>query len=321
MQVPDGTRFVTQATGEDAARPDLEGLTDDGTKVCVIECKFWAGLTANQPVTYVSRLSEEQPGILAFIVPSMRLNALWGELSKRMERAEIHLGKRQSHDAETLYAELQDRHGFVLTSWRGVLNAIIHSMEVNGDTEALEDAKQLLGLCERMDQNAFLPFRSEEITSPEIPRLLLQLTQLTSNVCDRLLQSERFATRSPKDGSKLTAASSRSMSGRYMSVSQTTFMVCFDWDAWSRYMASPLWFKVEEAEYRHARRGLQSYCEATKLDNALVELAKDICVPLYVTPEIEADQLIEDICRQVEEICTALTEAEPATGQLASDPT
>ena len=86
-------------------------------------------------------------------------------------------------------------------------------------------------------------------------------------------------------------------------------------------MTSPLWLRVDEARYPYARRALQSYCEATKLDNAMVEVGKELSVPLNVLPEIEADQLIEDICRQVEEICTALTEAEPATGQLASDPT
>ena len=82
-------------------------------------------------------------------------------------------------------------------------------------------------------------------------------------------------------------------------------------------MTSPLWLKVDEAEYRHARRGLQNYCDAAKLDNALVEMGKDICLPLNVTPEVEADYLIEDIFRQVDEICAALTEAEPATGQPA----
>lgn len=309
VAIPESTRFVTQASGDDDSRPDLEGLTDTEERACVIECKFWAGLTANQPVTYVSRLPDNKPGILAFIVPSQRSTSLWAELAKRLAMAGIPLGERQNAAPETTHATLAQSHGFVLTSWRGVIGDISRSLRREHDQDVLEDAKQLLGLCERMDQAAFLPFRSEEITSPEVPRRFLQLTQLAIDVCDRLVQSGLCSNRAP-DGTRLTAASGRNTSGRYLCISETVFMMCFDCEAWSRHMASPLWLRVDGNRYPHARRGLQSYCDDRGLETPIVEIGKELAIPIDVLPDVEPDQLLDDLCDQVENICSALANAE-----------
>lgn len=312
IRIGDDVRFVTQSTGEDAARPDIEGITDDGQKSCVIECKFWAGLTANQPATYVARLSDLHPGVLAFIVPSMRLNALWEELRARLAIAGIPVGERAIHGGETYHAQLADRHGFVLTSWRGVLSAIVHAMETGHDSNGIDDAKQLIGLCKRMDMDAFIPFRSEEITSPEIPRRFLQLTQLASDVCDLLISTQKCFNQAV-DGTRLTAASSRSFSGRYMRASGTVFMLCFDCEAWSRHMLSPLWFKVDVIRYPYARRAFQRYCDQEGLENSVIDAGRELAVPLKIIPNIEADVLRENLSRQVLSICAILEAGEPQT--------
>src|SRR5437660_9241596 len=43
--LPARLKFETQASGEDAAIPDLVGLDDDGQVAVIGEAKFWAGLT------------------------------------------------------------------------------------------------------------------------------------------------------------------------------------------------------------------------------------------------------------------------------------
>ena len=48
--------YRTQATGDDAAIPDLVGTRPGAGPELIIEGKFWAGLTANQPCTYLKRL-------------------------------------------------------------------------------------------------------------------------------------------------------------------------------------------------------------------------------------------------------------------------
>ena len=42
----------------DNAIPDIIGFNENSQPAVIIEAKFWAGLTKNQPVTYLKRLPE-----------------------------------------------------------------------------------------------------------------------------------------------------------------------------------------------------------------------------------------------------------------------
>ena len=46
--------YDTQVIFEDLSRPDIVGTDDQGRRVVMIEAKFWAGLTENQPNKYTS---------------------------------------------------------------------------------------------------------------------------------------------------------------------------------------------------------------------------------------------------------------------------
>ena len=77
-------RVRTQVTGEEGARPDLVGFDESGQERVLIEAKFGAGLTENQPVAYLKRLPDGQPSALLFVVPSARVESLWAELRRRV---------------------------------------------------------------------------------------------------------------------------------------------------------------------------------------------------------------------------------------------
>jgi len=49
-------RFVTQASGKERERPDLVGIGRDNGEVLIVESKFWAGLTGNQPAEYLKTM-------------------------------------------------------------------------------------------------------------------------------------------------------------------------------------------------------------------------------------------------------------------------
>jgi hypothetical protein len=72
---------------------------------------------------------------------------------------------------------------------------------------------------------------------------------------------------------------------------------------------------VDEARYPYARSALERYCEAAHLENVLIEVGKEVAVPLRLMPKIEVDQLLNDLSWQVEEICTTLTAAETASAE------
>jgi len=76
--------FRTQQT-DGNNRPDMQGCDDEGHKHVFVENKFWAGLTENQPVSYLRILAEcTQPTILLVVGPDDRKETLWRELNKRL---------------------------------------------------------------------------------------------------------------------------------------------------------------------------------------------------------------------------------------------
>ena len=104
IALPANMRFRAQATGDDDARPDLEGRDDETGAMVVLEAKFWAGLTGNQPTTYIRRLPSSVPSVLAFIVPARRFASIWPELVARCQEADCGVGMREELAAEFWHA-------------------------------------------------------------------------------------------------------------------------------------------------------------------------------------------------------------------------
>ena len=74
--VSENLSYRTQQTEGDAlARPDLTGRDAQGQDVVLMEAKFWAGLTDNQPNTYIGMLTNEVPSTLCFLVPQGRMTS------------------------------------------------------------------------------------------------------------------------------------------------------------------------------------------------------------------------------------------------------
>lgn len=69
-----------QVEGDALARPDLTGRDNQSRNIVLVEAKFWAGLTDNQPNTYIGMLTDEVHSTLCFLVPQERMTALWPEI-------------------------------------------------------------------------------------------------------------------------------------------------------------------------------------------------------------------------------------------------
>jgi hypothetical protein len=78
--IPRDLTWATQVGGDDNGRPDLVGYDDTGEQPVIVEAKFWAGLTKNQPVAYLNRLPSA--GLLVVVAPAKRLTILWNELRR-----------------------------------------------------------------------------------------------------------------------------------------------------------------------------------------------------------------------------------------------
>jgi hypothetical protein len=166
-------------------RPDLVGKTR-GEVRAFVEAKFHAGLTAAQPVRYIRALPAG--GHLAFLVPESRLGYLSQEVRRRLAE-----GGATPTDADnrssTWDVVLEDgslRRLSMLT-WRSMLSRLDGALGHAEELAARIDLSQISQLAEEIEDQAYVPIASEQLTSSEIPRIMLQVIDLLRLLQDALV--------------------------------------------------------------------------------------------------------------------------------------
>ena len=178
--------FDTQVTYKDGSRPDMVGYDQGGGKRLLVESKFWATLLEGQASSYFDQLEDAGPGVLLFIAPATRLEILWGEITRQMEsgpdgfKLEAVETSKQIHRARVMGPDKQDKR-LLLVSWPLLLDRL--AAAVPPDSLVASDIRQLRGLAQREDDEAFQPIKTAEF-SPSIPRRLQWHNRLIDHVVD-----------------------------------------------------------------------------------------------------------------------------------------
>ncbi|WHA40150.1 hypothetical protein [Agrobacterium larrymoorei] len=300
LELPHDLSFETQAVADDDGRPDIEGHDSDLHRYIVAETKFHAGLTINQPLTYAARLSGDRPAALVFIVPAARMSSLWSELTKRLKSGDYLVSARRELQSELWTALFGRGHHFVLVSWRAVLDAIVREMDIARESDRLEDARQLAGLCERMDSEAFLPLRSEEITGTDMPRRYLQFCDLVNEVGEELVSSGLC------DRKGLQASGGHGFFGRYLRCGTIIFYIGFDCAAWLSHKHSPLWLRFDQYTPPEALAFLRQNASIETRWTTVIESPRRILVPLNITPGTEKSDIIAVLAGHVGAVLAGL---------------
>ena len=229
-------RVTTQTTGEGGERPDLAAVDERGAERLLIEAKFWAGLTENQPVRYLERLPIDEPSALLVVGPESRRASLWAELRKPVDDADGFDWQDATRTPDLPCAAVGGGRRLLLTSWTALLGRM--ASRANGvlDTDAELDIRQLRGLADRMDEEAFLPLRSEEL-GPEVPRRLPGLQRLVGEAL-RSLKGSGFAN---EIGGASASATSH---GRYVTIGGARAWFGIWYPAWASLRATPLWLQL-----------------------------------------------------------------------------
>ena len=149
----------TELVGEQAERVDVACFTSDdpeqatwdsAAKRLLIENKFWAELTDNQPCTYLCSLpSDGEPAVLLFVAPKARVETLWPSLCERA-KACVELEPQAGSRYVKCAAVRGTQKRLMLTSWPHLLGALAES----GEQALLGDIRQLQALCRKMDDYA-----------------------------------------------------------------------------------------------------------------------------------------------------------------------
>jgi hypothetical protein len=163
----------------------LIGLDAKGVERLVVENKFWAGLTENQPVGYLDRLPAAGGAVLMFVVPSKRFSIVWSELVSAAKNRERTLPDPERSSSDLLFARLSSTTALAATTWKAVLDSLEAEARATGETSSAADIAQLRSLCEVMDTEAFLPVSTEELTNLEVPRRQIGLADLIRELIDK----------------------------------------------------------------------------------------------------------------------------------------
>jgi hypothetical protein len=213
------------------------GYDGDGDQIVVMEAKFWAGLTDNQPVQYVERLPDEKPALLLFLAPATRLRTLWPELRRRMMEGGRSLGADRWITSDLVHAAINDRHWLALTSWSSSLRVVKGELEGAGEHENATDVRQLQGLCARMDSEAFLPLTGQDLASTG-GRRILDFCRLIDDGVSTLRHKGLVSTKG------LRATGGSGFYTRYITLVGIGCALGLYSDLWSRRAETPIWLKV-----------------------------------------------------------------------------
>ena len=293
--------FDTQVTYKDGSRPDMVGYDQGGGKRLLVESKFWATLLEGQASSYFDQLQDAGPGVLLFIAPATRLEILWGEIARQMEsgpdgfKLEAVETSEQMHRARVVGSDKQDKR-LMLVSWPLLLDCL--AAAVPPDSLIASDIRQLRGLAQREDDEAFQPIKTAEF-SPSIPRRLQGLNRLIDDVVDSRGRPEGWMS---VRGFRATAQ--RDGYGRYFKfrtdsgeVIDCTLFLCVNYRLWATSGDTPLWLWI----------GSDVPISPVRLrDNtpSLVEHGSNgpYDVPIYLTAGMEYGRVLDDVVRQVKDI-------------------
>lgn len=295
---PGHLTWRSQASGtDDSSIPDLVGNDAAGRHVLIVEGKFWASLTENQPLTYLNRQSSQFPDapgahLLMFLVPRNRVEMISAELETRLGVQHTMAGPFTVID--------RDGRRVVVVSWGHTLAQLQVAFEDARDAQGIADLAQLRGLCDRADVEAILPIAAEEVGSDR-GRRLHDFCDLVDQVTNALVAVAAADTRG------LRASGGKGWYGRYMKApGGTQLRLAVSAADWGYRYPTPWWIRVWQAsrETAAAVRALESDpgigCIAESHDGT-IEIG--IQPPLGV----ESDAILAELVRVTGRLCAALS--------------
>ncbi|MYH07854.1 MAG: hypothetical protein F4146_04775 [Rhodothermaceae bacterium] len=289
----------TQVTIEEDARPDLAAFNEDSSMTVLIEAKFWAGLTENQPVAYLRYLLRDpRTSALLFIAPHARRDSLWAELERRIKEADFSVSfKTEKKQEELLSAPVGEKHWLILTSWTNLLDRMAAEISAAGDTQTSADIVQLRGLAAQEDATAFMPLRSEEI-GPDIPRRLMGLNTLVDQVTRRLHVRGYVSLKGVKATPQKTGYI------RYIKLAGTGASFGIDFSKWATLRDTPLWLILRGWKgckpLEEVWNSLDSF---RRLDPpALFKMGGQLVMPIELPLGLERDAVLDKVVGRLEGI-------------------
>lgn len=303
VALPGTLSFRTQVSLEDDSTPDLVATNSEGKNALMIESKFWAGLTKKQPVSYVRALPKD--GSLVFLVPQERFTPLWRKLEQRCEEAGWTVVEANAAaDASSSRQARVEGRDLILLNWRGLLAGMLTDLESQNEKGLASDVRQLQGLCDRMEDEAFLPMQSEELTTTAFPKRVRQLYDLLGEMARKGFPA--WTHRRASGGAYYY--------GYPLRYADLKASLRVDFACWVLKELTPLWIIVK-AKTR-ARQGAvrdayeaQQKGEATSIKAYIDNESREVKIPVHVRTGADKADVKRAIERELERAAQAVEES------------
>ena len=281
FEVEQIARVETQVTYEDGSRPDMAGYDKNNVKRLLVEAKFWAGLLEGQASGYARQFDQLGPAVLLFISPESRIQTLWAEVGRQFKNESVSLEQIDSRRGiQRAKSPGTERH-VMLVSWTLLLDRMD---AMAGDDGVQSDIRQLRGLAQAQDAEAFLPIHAEEL-SPSLGRREVGFNQIVDDVVVAKGVPEGWM-----DTKGLKAAPQWYGYGRYFrcpGVEEWQFWFGVNHERWADKGDTPLWliaYKGKEAKG---------------------------WVPIYPKLGVEYPEVLDDVVSRLKEIIAEIVGANP----------
>lgn len=278
--------YACQSVGENSERPDMSGVDKDGNEVVLCEMKFYAGLTSNQPNGYLDRLIKESGKALVFVCPERRHISLWCKVKELC----IEKGR-----------DLKDEDGFRVTvdgivvsilTWSQIIECLRLTASSVAVT-ALPDIAQLAGFCNYIDQDAFIPFTSEEL-GPEYALKETRFYDIVDSITDKL---ETMKELNPCKKGKQNAW--RGGYWRNINIKDHRIEVSFHRDYWKDSLAeSPLWLFILD-ENGNQPDNYKKYLNSKSDMEKYKSWDSRIMLALQIMPGVPKDDVVDNLIKQI----------------------
>jgi hypothetical protein len=295
----DACRWVEELGTKDSGRPDVTGLIDGRPRI-ILEGKFWADLTSNQPTEYLRHLQDASDAgdltACVFVAPPSRLAALWGKLRERLSNfvcEKIETGTDvQWHAVRVTDTASNKQSILLLTHWQAVLDLL----SVDSAQQTKEDISQLRALCERQDSVGFREFSDYDLSSAAA-RKVHQLWKLTDEL-GRALTAQKIGVQkgnntADKDGNWFN-----------ITINDHVCYITFlpgRWANTARNITTPFWLQIcrmDLVPVNHERFKSEKYFVLDDVRNWIF--------PLHIPIGKEKEDVLLDLTAQVVRITSAL---------------
>lgn len=304
---PEDLRFEAQRGGFDECIPDMKCYDAGGSLRVVIENKFWAPLTKNQPVTYLREFRPAAPAALLFVVPEARVASVWNEIVERCAK-KVSVSDFQTTRTVTS-ARINEWHHIAATSWRSLLDTLSSESPLPEEIDHRNDIAQLRGFCDMMDEREILPLGGDEIAGRKItPLRIMNFTDLALAIVIEAA-SKPFCVRTGLQDSRFKYGS-----GAWVKIAGYRAWVGFDVLSWHLRGLSPIWVefvsepqmsRIQMGEVRQKLNSLRTSMSPRCFES---QDGRTLTVPIQLRAGVERFEIIKDAVDQIRQLANELGE-------------